>query len=509
MSFLINSPYIALIPKLLIDAMAIALAAYLLWSVGSMLLPSYFSLGYLVEFRSFATIETARSFQSGLNPFSLESPNGTTNLYTFLWPLLIAKIGNVLDISSSGGLRLIAFSVNLAILIGTIFTLMIIGLKEKINISLLSAIVIVVLFANIIKFNLGEWPYAAGINLSVLGVILGVNASTAYWKFWASSILLFLACSFKVYFVICAIPLVISSLFYMAKSKINFVRMLYVAIFWLLALIVINSLYPTYFTHVIGMQRIFIDSSRDIDHEAKAIFLSYVWYYMIVVFFVHNILSRRHSIETLVQFLYIIAAIIYVTFVMGRHGGNYISYTIHILTPLLIFSLVLIKGEDFRRLAGVSILFIIAGSWHFMPPVKFGILEAKILKVNEQTIANVKDIIEELKGKELYISPVFASLAHSEFNDYIDAGNREYISKWEARKKSLDDSWIYNYLGWSNIVVKEKHFNEYYKIADYVICTYRCPAAGKGLIDTQRPIGVVRTAWGQVLTVRLYSRDIN
>ena len=98
-----------------IDTISVLLALYVFFSIGMLLIPSYYSPGYLIEFRSFATIESAMAFQEGINPFALEEPNGATNLYSFMWPLIVAKVGSLLGWSDAERLRTLAFSINLFI----------------------------------------------------------------------------------------------------------------------------------------------------------------------------------------------------------------------------------------------------------------------------------------------------------------------------------------------------------------------------------------------------------
>jgi len=195
-----------------------------------------------------------------------------------------------------------------------------------------------------------------------------------------------------------------------------------------------------------------------------------------------------------------------VTFVMGRHIGNNVTYTVHILTPLLVYSLMRLKGDEFKRLSAITILVIIAGGWSFMPSVSFGMINKNNLITNESTLKRVSTIIAKLNDKKLYVSPYFAFLAYEYGLDYIDSGNREYIAIWEKRKNVLDKNILFRMINLNSVVIKERTFVDYFKTANYVLCTIHCPRRIDGFVDTRLRIGEITNAYGQHSNVRLFRR---
>jgi hypothetical protein len=246
----------------LLGALSFLLMAYLLISVWSKFVPQYFEPGFLVEFRSFATIETAIAFHEGDNPFAVDYPRGRSNLYSVTWPLLIKELAEVSDKLSPEGFREVAFLTNSLILAACLVCISAICLRHKLGISLTSAIVILILFANLIRFGLGEWPHAAGLNLSCVGLALSVNSEKSFLKICCASILIALAASFKIYFVLCAAPLIVSSVFYMLKSYRNTSRLVFLTLSLLFVVVIIGKMFPTYFAHVIGVHSLFVSYTQ-------------------------------------------------------------------------------------------------------------------------------------------------------------------------------------------------------------------------------------------------------
>ncbi|WP_143435599.1 hypothetical protein [Henriciella aquimarina] len=479
---------------------AILMAILFLYTLFSFL-GVYFNSGYLIEFRSFAQIDTVLAFRDGRNPFAEEDPAGASNLYTFLWPLGLAILSRILFLDDISSIIVLARLVSAATMFVAFAAVLRVATAQKKPFVVTVTALFVLLMINLIRIVLGEWSYGAGLNISVVALMYWVSSSKNLRSFSCFLALIFLASMMKFYFVFVSAPIVISFLYeyiraYGREAHIAIGKLAIVAAAFSVVIAVIHILFPTYFAHAFGVHALIFNQSGGLLIELRGVMGIAPWIYLPLALFV---LRGSGGTGKVLERLGLILTFSLVTFYFGRHSGNAVTYTANILGPLAVWALISAPRAATRTTSELVLVLVVV-MFAIVPHARFGLISGEKVAQNRETIKAVETVLDSVESRKVYVPAVLSYLGRERDYEYVDSGNREYIALWNSRRETLKERFPFSIAGrlfsWQDKTINDMAYYDQALEFDVVICSLRCRHFLKnaGYVE-DRELGRLTAAW--------------
>jgi len=421
------------------------------------LLKNYFLLENFTDLRDNSSINTAFAYLKNIDPFSERYYVTYANLYSLIYPKILAKIYIFFDFKSNQfflHLNLISKIINilLAIFI-TIFFLFFLNYKKK-NLSLFLLILVSFIMSPWIS---GTSPNLFGYFFFITG--LGIFFFNDNFKLnFISYFLIFISSFFKQYYILGIIPIFLTS-FFLRKKFFDFIYLLLIFIFYFLLYLNNNIYYDVLFDF-------HLKYSSEIKFEFIRIF--YESYFILILFpflFFFPICSYIFKINlNIKQIIFVktyLFLMFFVIFKMWTSAGNFGNYTIQLFTPILLFLSITYLNQIKLKYNIDRLLFIILflSCLTINNSRSYGIMNDKYIDTNKAVYKYIKDLQILNKGKLFYVDGfVSSSFFDTKYNVIYDAGMTNYISLFKEKKQTL----------YKNI--HEIFTDEF----DYIICSLEC-----------------------------------
>ena len=421
------------------------------------LLKNYFVFENFTDLRDNASINTSIAYLNNIDPFSEKYYDKYANLYSLLYPQILAKIYVFFNIQNNQlflNLNLIAKILNLLLVIFiAIFFLFFLNYKKR-NLALFLLILISFLMSPWIS---GTQPNLFGYFFFTTG--LGIFFFYNNFKYnFISYFLIFLSSFFKQYYILGIIPIFLTS-FFLRKKFFDFIYLFLIFIFYFLL----------YFNNNIYFDILFdfhLKYSSEIKFELIRIF--YETYFILILFpflFFFPICSYIFRINlNIKQIIFVKTYFLLIFFVilkMWTSSGNFGNYTIQLFTPILLFLSITYLNQIKLKYNIDRVLFIILflSCLTINNSRMYGIMNDKYIDTNKVVHHYIKDLQMLNKDKLFYVDGfVSSSFFDIKPNVFYDAGMTNYISLFKEKKKTL----------YKNI--HEIFTDEF----DYIICSLEC-----------------------------------
>jgi len=491
----------------------------------------YFNPNFVAEYRSSAQLGTVLGFIKGINPFQEEYVEEYGNLYSVLWPGAVYLIAKLFGLVSYNQIRLLMYALNAIIVTGTAAAAFYVARRNKLNALLALIIGFTYLLLNSTKISMGEFSYSAGLSCSFLALVLVSN------KFDRSGLcmalaLITLASLFKTYFALLGIVIAFNSAAFLPlRSLISILCAWGVATAALF--FGLTRVFPFYFDSILMlvlpfgwdepsvylMHKLF--QSRDARLIASNIwwFLTHFGFIFILTFPQLVRFKRQATEEKRRQMLYAAGSLIvciYVLLVMLPYQGNFGTYLLHIIAPIIL-AYALSRSEEFApeldrwtgqiAALGMCMVVFINPTFRSSPLQRwkeYGVLWRDDLRSNRNVLMEATNVIRSSGAKEIYVDPVLAPLAIKSNLKFVDTGNRglyeEYVNA--RRNGTLKLSPLISWLAAPKPGGTERPGVVWG--ADLVVCT-RCP--DERTHRFVRDLGVLTTAFNGPFVVKLYYKN--
>jgi hypothetical protein len=479
----------------------------------------YFNPYFITEYRTAAPISTVLGFIQGINPFAEENVEVYGNGYTVVWPLINYFIAKLLGLTDYEQVRIIMYTVNAIIVIGTAAFALYIGLRNKLDPLLAITISFTYVLLNSAQNSMGEFSYSAGLSCVFFALVIVSNKFNKS-AFCIALALITLASLFKIYFALLGIVIVTNCAAFVRLRIVVLVVLIWICLTAVL-FFGLSCAFPFYFDSIYFLQRML--QTWEFPHILDNVqwFLSEFWF--IFVLAVPQLAQYRHlsSEEKRRQKFYCIGSAIvcaYLILVMLAYTGNTGTYVNHILAPIVL-AYALSGGAKFapgkfRRTAQIAALAMCVTV--FIDPLfpsesqqhwqYYGVLWRDDLDSNKKVFMEADELIRNSAGKQIYVGPMLAPLAIQRHLSYIDNGFRQYIAPYlnARRNGKLKPFRLIGWLAGPKPGGPERESpREMMARADVVICML-CP--GQRSDQFVRDLGVVKTAFPQSFVAKLYRR---
>jgi hypothetical protein len=374
------------------------------------------------------------------------------------------------------------------------------------------------------KISMGEFSYGGGISAGFLALILSRNRFDVMSLVLALC-LVTLASLFKIYFALFGVVVIAA---YAAVAPIR--RLIICVAPWLAATFFIyfalTQSFPNYFELTYGIV------SDHVSRSYGRIIPQLGWFLLnfgfIIPFAVPALVGTGGAVqdESRRGIYYLsggLAVALYVVFAMLPHIGNFGTYLLHVIAPIVLaYPLGRVARHDrlFEQWAGVTgtlalilIVFIIpkydgTRTVRWTGWKAYGVVSRPDLDGNRDTAHEIESILHENVGKSIYLDFALAPVAIANGLEYVDAGNREFIPEYFSRKVSggARSSLLVDILApTNNFTPSSNDPYAYMDQANIVICALRCPA--QGTHQFLREVGPLYFAFNaRAFPVMLYSR---
>ena len=418
---------------------------------------NYFLLEYFTELRDNAFLNTSFAYLNNINPFSEQHYEQFGNIYSFLYPLILAKVHIFLNLGTNQlfiHLNLLAKIINLLVVFAiVIFFLFFLNYKKK-NLIFFLLVLSSFVFSPWIS---GTNPHLFGYFLFLIG--LGIFFFQTNFKYtFFSYFLIFISSFFKQYYILGVIPIFLTSFFF-RKKFLDSIYLFLIFFFYLLLFYNNNIYYEVFFNY-------FLKYSSEVKFEFIRFF--YESYFVLILFpfllffpicgYIFKInLNAKQTIFIKTYFILIFFVIIK----MWTNDGNFGNYTIQLFTPLLLF-LTIIYFNQIKLKHNIDKLFfiILFSTCLFLNNSRiYGIMSDQNIQSNKITYNYVVNL-KKLNDNNFFFSDSFVSSSffniHSK--DVYDAGLRIYLSHHKKKQSIINTNFHEIFVG------------EY----DFIICSLEC-----------------------------------
>ena len=428
------------------------------------LLKNYFSPEDFYELRDSSLLNSAYAYLNNINPFSEKYFEQYGNLYSLIYPYILAKSYTFFYLDSNQSfvhLDFLAKIINLLFII-IIFSFFSFFLKNKKK-NLIYFLLILSSFA--------LSPWIAGSNPNLIGysfflIALGIFYFNSNPKYvFISYFLIFISSLFKQYYILGIIPIFLTN-FFLKKNFLDFLYLFLILIFYLL--IFYNN--NIYFETIINF---YLKFASQVEFKFLRIFheISFILIFFPFLFFFpicSYILKIKLNIKQVIFIKTYFILIFFVVIKMWTNDGNFGNYTIQLFTPLLIFlSLTYLNQiklkHNFDRFFFIILLF----SCVLINKTKtYGIMSEQNIKSNRDVLSYVTNFKSLNNDKIFFVDSFFSSsFLDIKSNEIYDAGHRFYLSLLKKNKKIIPD----------NLNFDEVFTDEY----DFLICALECTSSSK------------------------------
>jgi hypothetical protein len=421
------------------------------------LFKNYFLLEYFTELRDNAFSNTSFAFLNNINPFSEKYFEEFGNLYSLLYPLILAKIYTFFNLQTNQlflHLNLLAKIINLLVVFAIVIFFLFFLYNKKKNLIFF----LLVLSSFILS------PWISGTNPNLFGYFFFLTGLGAFFfqtnhKYnFISYFLIFVSSFFKQYYILGIIPIFLTSFFF--KKKISDFIYLFLIFFFYFLLFYNNN---TYFEIIFHF---FLKYSSEVKFEFIRFFFES--YFILIAFpflFFFPICSYIFKINlNTKQIIFVKTYFILIFFVivkMWTNEGNFGNYTIQLFTPLLLF-LTIIYFNQIKLKHNIDKLFfiILLSSCLFINNSRiYGIMSDQYIETNKITYNYVINL-KKLNNDKLFFLDSFVSsyFFNIKSNVVYDAGQRNYLSQFKKNQTSFTNNF------------HEIFTDEY----DFIICSLEC-----------------------------------
>jgi hypothetical protein len=480
----------------------------------------YFNPNFVAEYRTAAPISTVLGFIKGINPFQEEHIEMYGNLYSVVWPGMIYLIAKLLGLASYDQIKLLMYILNALIVMSTAAVAFCIGLRNQLNALLALAISFTYFLLNSTKISMGEFSYSAGMSCSFFALVLVSNKFNKFALCMALA-LITLASLFKVYFALLAIVVAFNCAAFIPVGILMLILCAWVIVASCL-FFGLGRVFPFYFDSIYLVIKMFVTWYPPLIVQNIRWFLGHFGF--IFIFILPQLIQFKQlaTEEKRRQKLYAAGSLIvcvYVFFVMLPNAGNFGTYLLHIVAPIILAYGLSCRKEfaaAFERrtgqIAAVAICMIVFIDPKFRwSPLhhwkEYGVLWRDDLTLNRAVFMEVDNVIRSSAGREVYVPPPLWPLAIKRHLGYVDNGNRElYAAYLNARRNgSLQLSPLISWLAASEPRGPERVLPvDEWKGADVVICMLLCPTTTHKFV---KDLGVLTTAWNGSFVIRFYHKE--
>ena len=480
----------------------------------------YFNTNFFAEYSTAAPISTVLGFINGINPFDEEHIEVYGNLYSVLWPGAIYLIAKLFGLASYDQIKLLMYALNAIIVIGTAAVAFYIGLRNKLNALLALAISFTYFLVNSTNISMGEFSYSAGLSCGFFALVLVSNKFNKFGLCMALA-LITLASLFKIYLALLAIVIVFN-----CAAFVPLRTLIFMVCAWAIATACLffglSRIFPFYFDSIYIIQNLFVT------WYPWRIAPNIRWFLrnfgFIFIFTLPQLIRFKQlaTEEKRRQKLYAAGSLIvgvYVLFVMLPHAGNFGTYLLHIVAPIVL-AYALSGRKEFAprferrtgQIAAVAMCIMV-----FVDPMfrssplrhweEYGVVWRDDLSSNRAVLMEVDNVIRSSAGREIYVSPPLWPLAIKWHLWYLDNGNRylyaEYING--RRNGTIKLSPLVSWLAAPEPKGPERvRPADVRERADVVICAVYCPDTHKFVRD----LGILtQSFFRQSIVIKLYHKQ--
>jgi hypothetical protein len=480
---------------------------------------AYFDPNFVAEYRAASPISTVLGFMKGINPFQEEFLEMYGNLYSVLWPGVIYLIAKLFGLATYDQIRLLMFVLNAVIVMGTAAAAFYIGLRNKLNALLALAIGFTYVLINSTHLSMGTFSYASGLSCSFFALVLVSNRFDRLGLCLALA-LITLASLFKIYFALLGIVVLFNCAAFIPLRILSLITFAW-ALLTASLFFGLTRFFPFYFDSVYCIHK--MDPSWNVTRIMPNIRWFVTHFGFIFAFTLPQLVQFKHRAtgEKRRQSFYAVGSLIacaFVLIIMLPHGGNFGTYLLHLVAPIILAYALSSRKEfsaEFDRRTGQVValaicLMVFVSPKHWSSPLQYweqyGVVWRDDLNSNRIVFMNVDDLIQSNAGREIYVDPMFAKLAVKRNLRYVHNGNREaYVEYLNVRRKGiLKLSPLISWLAAPEVRGPERSgLIAVWEHSDVVICTYPCPSEGKRF---DRYLGKLTTAWHQVYDIAVVRR---
>lgn len=407
----------------------------------------YFDYGFVAEYRSSSLAITTLGLVQGINPYSPEYVEAYGNVYSAVWPALVAALALATGQTSFDDIRFLMFVINAAIVLATMTVAIHVGIRNGLGILLSLAIGFTYFLLNTTNISMGEFSFAVGLSCTFLA-LLAANNRFDEWGYAIALTLITLASLCKVYFAILCIPVLFS---YAAVLRTR--RFFFIAAIWGCATaglyICLSLMFPYYLDGIVFLQR------RSATWQPAHILNNIAWFaprFGFILLFLIPKLSTfgRIPAEKKRRELWFAAGNvviwIFVFFVLLAHIGNLGTYLLHLVAPsILAYSLaaphermasrswrwfpqfaVAVMGlmvfTNPKALVGMSDRFVSLQRWE-----RYGVVWRDELNANKMIFSKINLLIRQNPDKKIVLDAFFSRQAINNKLPFVDSGHRTYF----------------------------------------------------------------------------------